>query len=126
MLIEVMRKTVSALCLLVASCGDQPLPGGYTVVESAMNREWLKGPDGFIVAPGLIQRLYRDENSILVISLAASSDGEPIPPRPLDRTCFVALLINASTKQTTQITVLQANKLAERMEAVIVRDRSCI
>jgi hypothetical protein len=101
------------------------LPGGYTIVESATNREWLKDREENIVTPGLIQRLYTDKQLILLIAFAASSGGQPLPPRPIDGSCLVALLIDTDRQEVRQITVAQSERLAAHMTEKIKRSRPC-
>lgn len=121
-----MRALVLPLLLMLVGCGDVPLAGGYSIEQSATNKEWLKDPEGMMVAPGLIQRLYKGKDSLLLIAFAASTGGEPLPPYPVDQTCLVALLIDTNTGQTMQIAIAKATELAERMERVIVRNRPCV
>ena len=107
------------------SCSVEALPGGYTVSESAMNREWLEDRRGELVTPGVIQRLYTSEHLILLVAFAASADGVPVLPQPIDSGCLVALLIDPDRGTVKQVTMSQADALASRMTEKIKRSRSC-
>jgi hypothetical protein len=120
-----MRSLILPILLFLASCSSQALPGGYTIAEG-MNREWLEDSKGTLVTPGLIQRLYTHKHSILLVALAASSGNEPLPPRPIDGSCLVALLIDTDRHLIRQMTINQADKLSVRMTEQIKRDRPCI
>lgn len=120
------RASIFALSLLLlGGCSADALPNGYAIQESGANREWLQNPDGSMVVPGLLKSLYRRGDQLLLVAHAASADGEPLRPRPVDNTCFVALSLNTSTGKTSQVTLATANKLAMGMTKVISTNRDC-
>ena len=109
----------------IAGCTEPALPGGYAFDASTMNREWLRGPDGTMVVPGLIKSLHREGERILLVAHAASAGGNPIPPTPIDDTCFIALSIDTAERSTTQITLAEASRMARDMAEVFSTDRGC-
>jgi hypothetical protein len=116
---------VGLTVLAVGGCAAEELPDGYTISQSAMNKEWLQDPDGMIVTPGLIQRLFRGRNRIVVIAKAAYSGGSAIPPFPIDNSCFIALSINTETRQIDQITLAEANRLSANLTEIVSHNRGC-
>jgi hypothetical protein len=121
-----MRRPIFALSVLLATgCSPNPLPNGYAIQESGMNREWLQNPDGSMVVPGPMKGLYRKRDQLLLIAHVASADGQPLPPRPIDNTCFVALSVDTATGKASQVTLATATNLAKEMTEVFSTNRDC-
>jgi len=121
-------RTISLVGLTVlafAGCAAEKLPNGYTISQSPMNKEWLQDPDGIIVTPGVIQRLFLDRNIIIVIAKSAHSGDSAIPPFPIDNSCFIALSINTETRKIDQITLAEANRLGANMTEIVSHNRAC-
>jgi hypothetical protein len=114
-----------ACALSVAGCARAHLPGGYSVEESATDREWLKRPNGTLVTGGLVKALYKDEDTLVLIAHAASEDGKAVPPLPMDGSCFVAMLIKPRQGGEQQIPLARAQILAKGMTEVIATNRPC-
>jgi hypothetical protein len=114
------------LALAVGGCG-QDLPAGYSINHGDRGKAWLQNPDGTITYPGLIKELYRDsQGHILLVAYAATYGGELARPAPIDRTCYVALLIDASKRSLKQITTAEAAKRSSDMEVVETHERPCL
>jgi hypothetical protein len=116
---------VGLTVLAVGGCAAEKLPNGYTISQSPMNKEWLQDPDGMIVTPGLIERLFLDRNRIIVIAQAAHSGGSAIPPLPIDNSCLIALSINTETRKVDQITLAEANRLTANLTELVSHNRGC-
>lgn len=117
------------MLLIVASlsltgCGP-PLPDGYSVTYGDRGKTWLTNPDGTIAHPANIKRLYRSDDQLLLITYPALLEGQIVGPRPLDGTCFIALLIDTKRQQVRQIRMAEADKLASAMNQVESSDAGC-
>ena len=120
----VMRFLVGIALVTVTGCSSQ-LPNGYRVSHGDRGKAWLQNPDGTLAHGGLIKELYRDDRRILLIAYPEQLDGEP-GRTPIDRTCYVALLIDSPGRQVRQITTGDAAQMATKMSVVEAYDRPCL
>lgn len=122
------NRTASSLLALSAltACTDSSLPGGYTVQHGDRGKAWLRSPDGTLVHGGALKDVYRDEGHILIIAYPELSDGQAGDRTPVERPCHVALLVDAATRSTEQITVAEAARRAARMTLAEKYDRPCL
>lgn len=81
-------------------------------------KAWLANSDGTITHGAVINQLYSDGRTLLIISFAAVVEGEIDGPRPRDGNCYIALLIDSQTRQTRQVGLSQAKLMASRMEII--------
>ncbi|MDQ3080247.1 MAG: hypothetical protein M3R03_09650 [Pseudomonadota bacterium] len=72
-----------------------------------------------------MKSLYRRDDQLLLVAHAASSGGQPLPPMPIDNTCFVALSLDTATGKTSQVTLATASKMAKGMTEVFSTSRDC-
>lgn len=96
------------------------LPDGYYVKSADRGKAWLTKPDGFLVHGGLINKLYRGQRRVLVLAYPDSSR------KPIDESCYVALLIDTGTHRVEQVSVTEAARYAEGMSTIVDLDRPCL
>jgi len=111
--------------LSLFGCGPT-LPDRYSVKYGDRGKAWLANPDGTIAHGALIKRLYRADDQLLLITYPASLGGEIEGPRPLDGTCWIALLIDTNRQQIRQIRMPEADRLSSGMDLVESSDASCL
>ena len=113
--------------IAISGCSASPtLPGGYTVSHGDRGKAWLQNPDGTMAYAGLIKRLHRDERRIVLVAHPVSYGGEAAAPYPLDDPCYVALVLDGSTRRMRQIHMAEADRLAARMWEVESYERPCL
>jgi hypothetical protein len=115
-----------AACTRETSAGSAALPDGYAVISSDRGKTWLAEPNGSLVHGGLIKQLYKNDRHILLIAYEAETDGKVDGPRPLDNNCYVALLIASRERQTRQVRLAEAHRLASKMTLIESSERSCL
>ena len=103
--------------LSLAGCSPS-LPDGYSVTYGDRGKVWLSNPDGTLAHGAEIKQLYRDDGRLLLITSAATIGGEIIGPRPLDGTCYVALLIDTDQRRMQQVRMAEADRLSANMTLV--------
>lgn len=89
-------------------------------------KAWLANPDGTIAHGALIKQLHSDGRNLLLISFAGVVEGQIDGPRPLDGNCYVALLIDSRTRQTRQVRLDEAERVAARMTLIEAYERGCL
>jgi hypothetical protein len=119
-----MKIVVIAVAILALAGCNRSLPGGYSVRHADRGKAWLQNPDGTLAAGGVIKNLYADNRRILVVAYA--SGDETGGPKPLDETCYVALLIDTSGGRAEQISMAEAGRQASTMSTVESYDRPCL
>ena len=112
-------------CLSLIGCGST-LPDGYSVTYGDRGKAWLANPDGTIAHGALIKRLYRADDQLLLITYPESLGGEIQGPRPLDGTCYIALLIDTNRQQVRQIRMAEADRLSLTMNLVESSGSGCL
>ena len=115
-----------AAALLVGCSSSPGLPGGYTVSHGDRGKAWLQNPDGTIAYPGLIKQLHADNRRILLIAYPVSYGGEAAPPRPMDDSCYVAIVVDILARRLRQIGIAEAERLAAGMLEIESHDRPCL
>jgi hypothetical protein len=88
-------------------------------------KAWLANPDGTRTHGTVIKALYSGGRHLLLISAAGVVEGEIDGPRPLDGNCYIALLIDSQTRQTRQVHLGEANRIAVRMRMIEDYPRGC-
>ena len=124
-----MRAKASPLLLLlaIAICSDvESLPGGYSILYADHGKAWLRAPDGTLTHGGILKDAYQDRASILVVALPEMTGGEAAGRMPIDDTCWVALLIDASRHRVQQIKIADAAKLSQSMSVVMTSKLPCL
>ena len=112
-------------CLSLIGCGST-LPDGYSVTYGDRGKAWLANPDSTIAHGALIKRLYRGDEQLLLITYPQSLGGEIEGPRPLDGTCYIALLIDTNRQRVRQIRMAEADRLSPTMDLVESSDAGCL
>ncbi|CAN5344552.1 hypothetical protein BH10PSE2_BH10PSE2_21800 [soil metagenome] len=115
---------LTVACLSLIGCGPT-LPNGYSVTYGDRGKAWLASPDGTIAHGALIKRLYRTDDQLLLITYPERLGGEIEGPRPLDGTCYIALLIDTNRQQVRQIRTVEADRLSPTMNLVESSDADC-
>lgn len=69
---------------------------------------------------------FQDRARILVVAFPEMSEGEGAGRMPIDGTCWVALLIDASKHRVQQITVADAARISQKMSVVFTSDLPCL
>ncbi len=82
-------------------------------------------PEGTPVHGMMIEDLYRDSRRILLIVQPEKIGGDLVGLTPIDRTCYVALLIDAPQRHIQQISMVDAMRLAEGMSVLEFSSRRC-
>jgi len=115
------------LLLAVAGCGDvESLPGGYSLLYADHGKAWLRNPDGTLTHGGIVKDAYQDRARILIVAFPEMSGGDAAGLMPIDDTCWVALLIDASKHRVQQIKVADAGKISQKMSVVRTSDLPCL
>jgi len=104
----------------------ESLPGGYSVLYADHGKAWLRNPDGTLAHGGIVKDLYQDRARILVVAFPEGAEGEAAGRMPIDDTCWVALLVDASKRRVQQIKVADAAKLMQKMSVVTTSDIPCL
>ena len=127
---KTMKAKASPLLLLlaIAGCSEvENLPGGYSILYADHGKAWLRNPDETLTHGGIVKDVYQDRAHILVVAYPQMlSDGEAAGRMPIDDTCWVALLIDASKHRVQQIKFADAAKLMPKMSAVTTSDIPCL
>ena len=124
-----LRAKASPLLLLlaIAGCSDvESLPGGYSILYADHGKAWLRNPDETLTHGGIVRDAYRDGERILIVAFPEMSGGEEAGRMPLDDTCWVALLIDASKHRVRQIKMAEAAKISRKMSVVFTSDLPCL
>jgi hypothetical protein len=109
----------------LGGCGES-LPGGYTIHSADRGKAWLRNPNGTLAHGALIKQLFKDDRHVLLVTFAATVDGEVDGLRPLDGNCYIALLIETDRRRMRQVRLSEARRLAAKMEEVASSARSCL
>jgi hypothetical protein len=117
---------LAVLATAACSATSTPLQDGYTIVYGDRGKSWLANPDGTMAHPGLIKQIFKDYRHILLITFAATYEGEVKGPRPLDGNCYVALLITSKERLTRQVRLAEARRFASKMAMVESSGRGCL
>jgi len=123
-----MKAKASPLLLLlaIAGCSDvESLPGGYSILYADHGKAWLRNPDETLTHGGIVKDVYQDRARILVVAFPEMSGGEAAGRMPIDDTCWVALLVDASKHRVQQIKIADAAKLSQKMSVVTTSDLPC-
>ena len=124
-----MKVKASLLLLLLAitGCSDvEILPGGYSILYADHGKAWLRNPDETLTHGGILKDAYQDRASILVVAFPEMSGGEALGRMPIDDTCWVALLVDASKHRVQQIKIADAARLSQKMSVVFTSDIPCL
>jgi hypothetical protein len=124
-----LKTTASPLLLLLAvtGCSDvESLPGGYSILYADHGKDWLRDPDENLTHGGILKDAYQDGARILVVAWPEMSGGEALGRMPVDDTCWVALLVDASKHRVQQIKIADAAKLSKKMSVVFTSDLPCL
>lgn len=124
-----MRAKASPLLLLlaIAGCSDvESLPGGYSLLYADHGKAWLRNPDGTLTHGGIVKDAYQDRARILVVAFPEMSGGEAVGSMPIDDSCWVVLLVDASKHRVQQIKIADAAKLSRKMSVVTNSDLPCL
>ena len=124
-----MKAKASSLLLLlaIAGCSDvESLPGGYSILYADHGKAWLRNPDETLTHGGIVKDAFQDRARILVVAFPEMSEGEGAGRMPIDGTCWVVLLIDASKHRVQQITVADAARISQKMSVVFTSDLPCL
>lgn len=115
------------LLLTIAGCSDvESLPGDYSILYADHGKAWLRNPDETLTHGGILKDVYQDGARILVVAFPEMSGSEAAGRMPLDDTCWVALLIDASKHRIQQIKIADAAKLSQKKSVVTTSDLPCL
>ena len=119
------RHLLIALALSATFGCSAKLPGDYSVSHGDRGKAWLEHPDETLAHGGVIKELYENNQHILLVAYPEMLDGKA-GRMPIDKTCYVALLIDAPRHRMRQVNMAEAARLATRMSSVEAHERPCL